>query len=44
VTGLLGGAIAGLAVLVALAWRMRLPEVAEIRGLARREGRESAAP
>jgi putative peptidoglycan lipid II flippase len=36
VTGLVGGAIAGLAVLAVLCWALRFPEIAEIRALARR--------
>jgi putative peptidoglycan lipid II flippase len=36
VTGLLGGGIAGLAVLALVCWALRFPEIAEIRALARR--------
>jgi hypothetical protein len=34
--GLIGGTIAGLAVLGAVAWRMRIPELREIVAAARR--------
>jgi putative peptidoglycan lipid II flippase len=42
VVGLLAGGVIGLAVIGALAWRMRIPEVQDVVRLAR--GGESARP